>query len=59
MDPRCHIQYLYWYHEPPNREKILIKTARNTSDPYIHTIDNAYEEHHGRYERVLNYKVLH
>ena len=49
VDPRCHIQSLYWYHEGPSGESRLLKTGRNATEPYIHTINSAYDHHQGRY----------
>ena len=38
VDPRCHVQYLYWFHERGGRKR-LIKTGRNSTEPYVHEID--------------------
>ena len=49
VDPRCHIQSLHWYHESPLGESKLLKTGRNATEPYMHTIDSAFDQHQGRY----------
>ena len=49
MDPQCIIQYVHWYHEPETGEKRLIKTGRNSSEPYSHVIREVLEEDFGRY----------
>jgi len=49
VDPRCHIQSLYWFHESPSGENTLLKTGRNATEPYFHTIDSALDIHQGRY----------
>merc|ERR1719189_3352928 len=54
VDPRCHIQYLYWYHETPNGVKRLLKTGRNATEPYMHTIYSAGDQHQGRYLCIIN-----
>ena len=54
MDPRCHIQSLVWYHDAPNGDKRLLKTARNASEPYVHTIIRAGDHHQGRYYCIIN-----
>ena len=43
MDPQCIIQYVHWYHEPETGEKRLIKTGRNSSEPYSHVIEEVLE----------------
>ena len=47
VDPRCHIQSLHWYHESPSGESKLLKTGRNATEPYMHTIDSAFDQHQG------------
>jgi len=54
VDPRCHIQSLVWYHDAPNGDKRLLKTARNASEPYVHTIIRAGDHHQGRYYCIIN-----
>ena len=54
VDPRCHIQYLYWYHETPQGERRLLKTGRNATEPYVHTILSADDRHQGRYYCIIN-----
>jgi len=54
VDPRCHIQYLWWYHETPGGEKRLLKTGRNATEPYMHTIIGAGDQHQGRYYCIIN-----
>ena len=49
MDPQCIIQYVHWYHEPETGEKRLIKTGRNSSEPYAHVIEEVLEADFGRY----------
>ena len=49
VDPRCHIQSLYWFHESPSGESRLLKTGRNATEPYIHNIESAFDHHQGRY----------
>ena len=49
MDPQCIIQFVRWYHEPEIGEKRLIKTGRNSSEPYSHVIEEVLEADFGRY----------
>ena len=49
MDPQCIIQYVHWYHEPETGDKRLIKTGRNSSEPYAHVIEEVLEADFGRY----------
>ena len=49
MDPQCIIQFVHWYHEPETGEKRLIKTGRNSSEPYSHVIEEVLEADFGRY----------
>ena len=53
VDPRCHVQYLYWFHESRGGQKRLIKTGRNASEPYVHEIGEVFEEDFGRYFCVI------
>ncbi len=53
VDPRCHIQYLYWFHEDISGNRRLLKTGRNATEPYVHTIYEVYEKHHGRYLCII------
>ncbi|XP_040580174.1 uncharacterized protein [Lepeophtheirus salmonis] len=52
VDPRCHIQYLYWYHEV-NGQRRLLKTGKNSSEPYSHTIHSVLKRDLGRYHCVI------
>ena len=54
VDVRCHIQSLYWYHENLSGEKRLIQTARNSTEPYMYTINQATDLHRGRYFCIIN-----
>ena len=54
VDVRCHIQSLYWYHENLSGEKRLIQTARNSTEPYMYTINRASDLHRGRYFCIIN-----
>ena len=49
VDPQCVIQYVHWYHEPETGEKRLIKTGRNSTEPYSHVIEEVLEADFGRY----------
>ena len=37
------------FHESPSGENTLLKTGRNATEPYFHTIDSALDIHQGRY----------
>ena len=49
VDPQCIIQYVHWYHEPEDGEKRLIKTGKNSTEPYNHVIQEVLEADFGRY----------
>ena len=49
MDPQCIIQYVHWYYEPETGEKRLIKTGKNSTEPYSHVIEEVLEADFGRY----------
>lgn len=49
VDPQCIIQYVHWYYEPETGEKRLIKTGKNSSEPYSHVIEEVLEADFGRY----------
>jgi len=53
VDPQCLIQYIHWYHESESGVKRLLKTGRNATEPYVHTIDRVLEEDFGRYYCVI------
>ena len=53
VDPQCLIQYIHWYHESESGVKRLLKTGRNATEPYTHTIDAVLEEDFGRYYCVI------
>ena len=53
VDPQCLIQYIHWYHESESGVKRLLKTGRNATEPYVHTIDAVLEEDFGRYYCVI------
>ena len=42
------IQYLHWYHEDIYGEKRLLKTSKNSNDPYLHTIRRLEDTDLGR-----------
>ena len=42
------IQYLHWYHEDIYGEKKLLKTSKNSNDPYLHTIRSLEDTDLGR-----------
>ena len=42
------IQYLHWYHEDIYGEKRLLKTSKNSNDPYLHTIRSLEDTDLGR-----------
>jgi hypothetical protein len=48
VDTRCVIQYLHWYHEDIYGEKRLLKTSKNSNDPYLHTIKGVEDTDLGR-----------
>ena len=37
------------FHETPSGENTLLKTGRNATEPYFHTINEALDIHQGRY----------
>ena len=53
VDPRCVIQYLHWYHEDIYGEKRLLKTSKNSNDPYLHTIYDLKDTDLGRYICII------
>lgn len=49
VDPRCVIQYLHWYHEDAATGEVrMLKTSKNSNDPYVHTIERVTHDHLGR-----------
>ena len=41
--------FSFRFHESPSGENVLLKTGRNATEPYFHTIDSALDIHQGRY----------
>lgn len=48
------IQYLHWYHEDIYGEKRLLKTSKNSNDPYLHTIRSLEDTDLGREGVILS-----
>ncbi len=64
VSPRCHVQYVHWYHEPYfydpsfvtdggsyalSGDRKLFKTGSGGGEPYLHTIHGVTHEHLGKY----------
>ena len=41
--------FYFRFHESPSGENTLLKTGRNATEPYFHTINEALDIHQGRY----------